>query len=79
MTFKNSKPQVWITIAGALLVAFLTFTVHKIYITDPQTMATKKEVVELKADLCDKLSDMKSIMGATNAKLDWLIQQHVKP
>jgi hypothetical protein len=75
MATRNS--QIWLGVASAVFVTFLGFTVHRIYIHQPEVFATKTEVKELKGDLCDRLNDMKSLMAGTNEKLDWLIKREM--
>ena len=58
--------KIWIGIAGAFLVAFFAFTVHKIYIADPECYAKQKEVQEIK-------SDIKIELERINRKLDKLL------
>jgi len=44
---KASFNRIWITVAVTILMAFVAYTVHKIYVYDPQAYAYKIDLAEV--------------------------------
>ena len=55
----NGNRKWLFSVIGGLLVLFLSYTVHKIYVKDPECYATKVMVKEQKDDIYRDIGGMK--------------------
>ena len=55
----NGNKKLWYAVGVILLAALISFTTHKVYVSDPSNYATKTEVSELKSDIKDELKEIK--------------------